>query len=145
MGKAQDIGDDFVAAFNDHDEEKIRALTADDAVIEAPGEVRLEGGDATTAYAASWLRAFPDAKMTVHDALASGDWVTHRFTFKGTHTDTLASPTGDIPATNRPLEGRGVQLLRVKGDAIAEMQLYFDQVQVLTQLGLMPEPASVST
>lgn len=144
MAKAQDIGDDFVAAFNAHDEEKIRALTTDDAIIEAPGDVRLEGGDAVTAYAASWLNAFADAKVTVHDSVASGDWVVQRFTFTGTHTDTLASPNGDIPATNRVLEGRGLQMLRVEGDAIAETQLYFDQVQVMTQLGLMPQPASAS-
>ena len=144
MAKAQDIGEDFVAAFNAHDEEKLRALSTDDAIIEAPGDVHLEGGDAVTAYAVAWLNAFPDAKVHVHETVASGDWVVQRFTFKGTHTDTLAGPTGEIPATNRVLEGRGLQMLRVKGDAIAETQLYFDQVQVMTQLGLMPEPASAS-
>jgi len=139
MGKASRIASDWVAAFNDHDEEKLRALAADNAIIEAPGEVRLEGGDATTGYATGWLRAFPDAKITVHDALESGDWVVQPFTFKGTHTETLASPSGDIPATNRTLVGRAVQLVRVDEDAIVETQLYFDQVQILEQLGLMPE------
>ena len=61
-----------------------------------------------------------------------------RFTFDGTHTDTLAGPAGEIPATGRTLHGRGVQMLRIEDDCAAEVQLYFDQVQVLTQLGLMP-------
>lgn len=45
-------------------------------------------------------------------------------------------------ATNRPLVGRGLQLIRVEGGAVVETQLYFDQVQILTQLGLMPEAAA---
>ena len=139
MANAPSIASDWVSAFNAHNEEGLRALAADDAIIEAPGEVRLEGGDAATGYAISWMRAFPDATITVHGVLESGDWVVQPFTFKGTHTETLASPSGDIPATNRSLVGRAVQLVRVEAGAIAEFQLYFDQVQVLGQLGLMPE------
>ena len=139
MANALNIASDWVVAFNDHDEEKLRALTADDAIIEAPGDVRFEGGDATTGYATTWMRAFPDATITVHGALESGNWVVQPFIFKGNHTETLASPSGDVPATNRTLTGRAVQLVRVEADTIAEFQLYFDQVQVLEQLGLMSE------
>ena len=53
----------------------------------------------------------------------------------------LASPAGEIPPTHRRLAGRGVQILRVDGDRIAETQLDFDQVQLMTRLGLMPEQA----
>jgi SnoaL-like polyketide cyclase len=64
------------------------------------------------------------------------------FSFEGTHEDTLSSPAGDIPATHKRLNGRGVQIFRVEGDTVVDTRLYFDQVQVLTQLGLMPEPAT---
>jgi hypothetical protein len=33
----------------------------------------------------------------------------------------------------------------VDGDVVTDTRLYFDQVQVLTQLGLMPEPAAATT
>ena len=36
---------------------------------------------------------------------------------------------------------RAVQIFRVEGDTVVDTRLYFDQVQILTQLGLMPEPA----
>jgi hypothetical protein len=49
---------------------------------------------------------------------------------------------GEVPPTNRSLTARSVQVIRVEGDAIADRRLYSDQVQVLTQLGLMPEPAT---
>ena len=36
-----------------------------------------------------------------------------QFTFEGTHEGTLTGPGGDIPATHRRLNGRGVQIFRV--------------------------------
>jgi predicted ester cyclase len=141
MADARQVGADFVAAFNDHDESRIRELNAENAVFEAPGDVHVEGREATTQYAMAWLKAFPDARLNVSNELVSGDWVVQEFTFEGTHEGTLSSPAGEIPATHRRLNGRGVQIFRVEGDTVADTRLYFDQVQVMTQLGLMPEPA----
>ena len=141
MADARQVGADFVAAFNDHDESRIRELNAENAVLEAPGDVRVEGGEAATQYAMAWLNAFPDARLTVKNELASGDWVAQEFTFEGTHEGTLSGPAGEIPATHRRLNGRGVQVFRVENDAVVDTRLYFDQVQIMTQLGLMPEPA----
>jgi steroid delta-isomerase-like uncharacterized protein len=141
MADARQVGADFVAAFNDHDESRIRELNAENAVFEAPGDVHVEGREATTQYAMAWLNAFPDARLNVKNEFASGDWVVQEFIFEGTHEGTLSGPAGEIPATHRRLNGRGVQIFRVEGDAVVDTRLYFDQVQVLTQLGLMPEPA----
>lgn len=142
MGHAREIGAQFVEAFNAHDESRIRELNAEDAVVEAPGDVRAEGREAATEYGMGWLNAFPDARLNVHNELEADDVIVQEFTFEGTHTATLSSPAGEIPPTQRKLRGRGVQILRVEGSVIAETRLYFDQVQVMTQLGLMPEPAS---
>jgi SnoaL-like polyketide cyclase len=72
----------------------------------------------------------------------AGEWAVQEFTFEGTHDATLSGPGGDIPATHRQLKGRGVQVFRVVDGAVTDARLYFDQVQVMTQLGLMPEPAT---
>ncbi len=129
-------------AFNAHDEARLRGFYSDDATLEAPGDVRIEGGDECVGYATAWLTAFPDAGITVHDVVAAGDWVVQRFTFAGTHEETMQGPDGEIPATHRKLNGRALQMQRVSGDKIVEEHLYFDQVQVMTQLGLMPESAA---
>ena len=142
MADAQAVGARFVEAFNAHNEARIRELNAENAVLEAPGDVNLQGRDATTGYALSWLNAFPDAQITAHHELAAGDWVVQEFSFTGTHTAPMQSPMGEIPPTNRSLNGRGVQIFRVEGDVVVDTRLYFDQVEVLTQLGLMPEPAT---
>jgi steroid delta-isomerase-like uncharacterized protein len=144
MAEALKVARAAIDAFNAHDEARIKELNADDIVYEAPGDVRLEGRDAATEYAMSWLRAFPDATLTVHNEFGSDDRVVQEFTFEGTHTETLVGPEGEIPATNRHLVGRGIEVLRIADGKVAELSLYFDQVQVLTQLGLMPAP-SVAT
>ena len=129
----------FLEAFNAHDEDAIRSLNAENTVFEAPGDVHLEGREAATQYALAWLGAFPDARLVVHNELAAGDWVVQECTFKGTHEAMLSGPGGDIPATQREVTGRGVQMLKIEGDEVVDTRLYFDQVQLLTQLGLMPE------
>jgi steroid delta-isomerase-like uncharacterized protein len=144
MGEARRVADEFVEAFNAHDEARMHALDRDDVVFEAPGDVKLVGADATTEYAMSWLRAFPDARITVNNSIATADWAVQEFTFEGTHEDALVGPSGEIPATHRRLSGRGVQIIRAEEGKIADVRLYFDQVQVLTQLGVVPAPAGAT-
>ncbi len=55
---------------------------------------------------------------------------------------TAPCAAGEIAPTHKTLNGRAVQIFRVEGETIAATRLYFDQVQVMTQLGLMPEPAT---
>jgi steroid delta-isomerase-like uncharacterized protein len=144
VGEALRVAKESVEAFNAHDEERIRAANAQDVILEAPGDVHLEGAGASTEYAMSWLRAFPDARVTIDNEIESGDWVVFQFTFQGTHEQPLISPEGEVPATNRQLKGRGVQVNRIEAGKIAEEHLYWDQVQILTQLGLMPEPEAAN-
>jgi steroid delta-isomerase-like uncharacterized protein len=144
MADTKQVAAEAVEAFNAHDEAGIRATYADDIVFEAPGDVRTEGVEATVGYAMAWLTAFPDAKITIHDEIYDGEWGVQRYTFAGTHQETLSGPGGDIPATNRHISGRGLQMFRVQGGKIVEEHLYFDQMQVLTQLGLMPEAAATA-
>ena len=141
---ARQVADAATEAINAHDENRIRDLYAPNVAYEAPGGVKATGPDAATAYAMGWLNAFPDARITVHNQVAAGDWVAEEFTFTGTHKETLSGPGGDIPATGRQITGRGTQVIRVENDKVAEFRLYYDQVDVLTQLGLMPEPAATA-
>jgi predicted ester cyclase len=142
MAEAAAVAAAYIEAFNAHDEDRIRQLNAPDGVLEAPGDVRLEGGEAAAAYAMSWVKAFGDARLSVQNELVAGDWVAQEFVFEGIHSAPLATPMGEIPATNRQLRGRGVQVFRVENGAVVDTRLYFDQVDVMTQLGLMPEPAT---
>jgi steroid delta-isomerase-like uncharacterized protein len=141
MADPRKVAAENVAAVNANDAERLRATYATDAVAIAP-DARLEGADAIVDYVMVWAHAFPDMRQTVENELVAGDWVVSEFTVEGTHTGTLASPDGDIPATNRRATARGVQIQRVQDGKIAEEHIYFDQLEILSQLGLVPEAAT---
>jgi hypothetical protein len=61
----------------------------------------------------------------------------------GTHTAPFETPTGPIAPTHKKVVGYGVQLLRVENGKIAESRIYFDQLEQMSQLGLLPTPAAV--
>jgi steroid delta-isomerase-like uncharacterized protein len=144
MGDIKTALDAFTEAFNSHDEERIKACYADDAVFTAPGGIRLEGPEAIVGYALTWLNALPDATATVDNEVIAGDWAATQQTFRGTHTGTLVSPEGDIPATGKSVVGRAAELIRVVDGKIAEDHLYFDNMEFLTQIGLVPETAATA-
>jgi predicted ester cyclase len=128
-------------AFNAHDEVTLKSLFADNARFIAPGDVRLVGKDAIAGYTNSWMKALPDAKITVTHEIVSGPWIVQEFTFEGTHRAPLTGPMGTIQATNRKVSGQSVSITRYENDLAVETRLYFDVVQLLTQLGVMPLPA----
>ena len=143
MSEVKNTTDRFVAAFNAHDESALLALHADDIKFNAPGGFKATNAKDATAYAMTWLKAFPDGKMKVRSEIISGPWVVQEVEMTGTHTAPLESPTGTIPATYKKVVGYGVQLFRVENDKIVEARLYFDQLDQMTQLGLIPTPATV--
>jgi len=103
----------------------------------APGNMRLEGRDAVIGYTNGWMKAVPDATINVTHEIVSGPWVVQEFTFTGTHTGPLTGPMGTIQATNRKVSGQCVSITRYENDLSVETRLYFDVVQLLSQLGVM--------
>lgn len=142
MADTREVARMFIDAFNSHDPARIAAAHAENVVAVVPPDMTLRGREAVTAYITGWVSAFPDSYLEVHEEIVADDTAIQQYTFRGTHTGTLHSPGGEIPATGRALAGRGVEILTVAGDEVAELQLYFDQLQVMTQLGLMPDPAA---
>jgi len=128
-------------AFNAHDEVTLKSLFANDARFLAPGDVRLVGKDAIAGYTNSWMKAIPDAKLIVSNEIVCTPWVIQEFTFEGTHRAPLTGPMGTIQATNRKVSGQCASITRYENDLVVETHLYFDVVQLLTQLGVMPVPA----
>src|SRR6266849_10862895 len=127
-------------AFNAHDLDALKALSSDSSELTTPtGTVR--GTQAISDYNKNWFDAFPDAKVTNNRVIVSGDIAVVEAVFEGTQTGTLKSPVGDIAPTGKKLRGEVCGITRYQGEINAETRLYFDQVDLLTQLGLMPQPA----
>ena len=90
-----------------------------------------------------WQIAFPDNHLTIRALFGSGDQVAVEATFEGTHTGPLPGPDGsEIPATGKHVSAPYADFFTVHGDKIAINHLYYDQLELLIQLGLMPAPAT---
>jgi SnoaL-like polyketide cyclase len=82
-----------------------------------------------------WAKAFPDSKATFVREFASGDTAVLEIVWKGVHTGPLQTPTGIIPASNKPIEMAACQVVRVEGGKIKSASHYFDMLTMLTQIG----------
>jgi len=142
MPEVKETTDRFVAAFNAHDEHALNAVHADNIKFNAPGGFKATNAKDATAFAMTWLKAFPDGKMKVRSEITSGPWVVQEVEMTGTHTAPLDGPTGTIAPTYKKVVSYGAQLLRVENGKIAETRIYFDQLDQMSQLGLIPAPAT---
>src|SRR5437016_14011629 len=96
MTESNDTTARFVAAFNAHDERALNELHADDIKFNAPGGFKATNAKDATAYATTWLKAFPDGKMKVRSEINSGPWGGPEILREGMHTAPLQSPAGTI-------------------------------------------------
>jgi predicted ester cyclase len=128
----------WVDVFSSHRDKELKTLLAPQARFTAPAGVRLQGNEKIAGYFTGWLNAFPDARVTIQNSIVSGPWAVVEYTIEGTHRGTLATAMGDIAPTNKTFVGHGVKLLKCENDLIVDYRLYFDIVEMLTQLGIMP-------
>lgn len=103
-----------------------------------PSAGRLRGLAAFKDYLQAFQRAFPDGKLVLKSAIEAGNKVAVEGVYVGTHSGPLQSPRGEIPATNRALNLDMADVFEVEGDRIVRHRVYYDQVQFMSQLGLMP-------
>jgi hypothetical protein len=72
--------------------------------------------------------------------------VVQEATFSGTHTGPLPTPDGgEIPATGRRLEADFVEVFVVADGLIRSDRIYYDQLEFMVQLGLVPDREAVAT
>jgi SnoaL-like protein len=106
---------------------------------------RLHGRDELRGWLAPWLAGFPsDRRHELHRVVEIDGTVYAEGTFHGVNEGPMESPEGVLPATGRSLAMRfaiAVDIDAAAGYATA-VHLYFDQLDFLAQLGLLPEPAT---
>jgi ketosteroid isomerase-like protein len=143
MTEVKDTTTRFVSAFNAHDEAALLAVHAPHIKFTAPGGFKADNAKDATAFATRWLKAFPNGKMTVRTEIVSAPWVIQEIAMEGVHSGPLETPMGTVQPTHKKLVGYGVQILKVEDGKITEARLYYDQLDQMSQLGLIPAPAIV--
>ncbi len=86
-------------------------------------------------------RAFPDWRSDLQQLIAEGDLVAENFIAHGTHHAALM---GEAP-TGREVVLRGVNIFRIADGKIVERWGPLDQLGLLQQLGLAPQPPAAAT
>jgi limonene-1,2-epoxide hydrolase len=113
---------------------------ADDAEMVSP-LAAVHGREAIGEFVGGMHASFTDWK---HDVKidSAGDLVVVEGTWTGTNSGPMQTPQGEIPATGRRASIAFAGIARVEGDRIVSVHNYFDQTAMMSQLGLMPEPAT---
>ena len=122
------------ATWIQHDLEAAVRYLAPDWVGHYAGIGEARGLEGFKRIAGAYLRAFPDMRITVHDALADGDKVVRRVSFSGTHQGSFLG----IAPTGRPIQVDGTVILRIAGGKIAEEWVTENLLGLLQQLGVVP-------
>jgi heme-degrading monooxygenase HmoA/predicted ester cyclase len=107
--------------------------------LQAPGGIRLTGREAADAIWSTWNEGFPDNRLEIFAIHADDRGGAHEGRFVGTHSGTLRGPAGEIAATGRTVDAPFTGVYEFEEGKITSFHLYFDQVELLTQLGLAAE------
>jgi steroid delta-isomerase-like uncharacterized protein len=141
MSDLRSIVERFYAAFNRGDFDAVAEVFAPDVETTDPGlGTAVRGVEAWTAYGEAFKRALPDARLNLRAAVASGDTVAVEGAFTGTFTAPLITPQGEVPPTGRAIDVPYSDFFTIRDGRIVSHRVYYDQVELGTQLGLMPQP-----
>jgi len=94
------------------------------------------GIDSARAYYANFLTGFSEIIFTIKDVFGQGDKLVKYWNFKGKHTGVFFG----IPPTGKTISLDGTTLVRMSNGKIAEERDFFDNIDLMTQLGLLSPP-----
>ena len=115
--------------FNAHDLNGLADVLADDVICRAPGGVEQKGKAACVEFHRRWLADFPDAHLEVRARHLIDDVVVEEGTFRGRHDG--------VAATGRSVSLDYVRVARVQEGKHVSLNLMFDRLLMLEQLGLV--------
>lgn len=130
----------LLRALSEHDVDKIIALHAPDAVLEAPTLTAPVTGRAAIAVEfTAMFRAFPDLHFLMDELevyVADSGRAAARWHFTGTMTGPI-DPPGYAP-TGKKASVLGVCLYEFQDGLLAHHTIVYDNMALLQQIGIMP-------
>jgi steroid delta-isomerase-like uncharacterized protein len=141
MEKYRDLLDRYVELYNRGDLDGVMDLYAEDSSQLMP-DGTFEGRSVIRERLARELDAFSDLAHRVVSYVEEGDAFADEWVFVGTHTGPIVLPDGtNVPPTGKRVEVPGMELVRVRDGKIVVDNLYYDNLAVAAQLGLLPQGA----
>lgn len=132
----------YVERYNVGDLDTVMDLYAEDAVQTMP-DGTFKGRTAIRERLARELGGFSNVTYTVNSFVEQADAFADEWTIVGTHTGPFTLPDGtQLPPTGKRVEIRGMELVKVRDGKIVIDNLYYDNLAVLFELGLVPQGAT---
>jgi len=132
---ARDVILKHIDAFNSRDRDA--DPWAADAEFKAPG-AQVSGRDNVIGFIAVFQEAFPDLRLEIEQLLTDGAAAAAEGIMSGTHDGVFHTPDGDVAPTGRALALPWAAVYLTDGDSLKSEHLFFDQMDFLGQLGLLP-------
>jgi steroid delta-isomerase-like uncharacterized protein len=139
MQEIKSITRSLFEAFNNRDFQKLVDISSPSLewIDQATG-IKLTGSDALKKWSQSWLTAFPDGKVEVVNHFASNDQVCTEYIGRGRHTGVLTIGQKKIPASNKTVEFKMCNVVRMMDGKITSGHVYFDMLALSRQIGIEP-------
>ena len=128
----------FLSALDAGDWERLRTTYQPDAEIIFPGTPVLDA-DGLVEVCQHFRQAFPDISHRIATSMVSGRDAAAEIVAEGTHLGSLPSEGWDLEPTGRRVTFKAAQLVTTDGALVTRHHVYYDQVDIMNQLGLMGE------
>ena len=142
MSSIRDLAGQRAQLYNAGDVEGLANLYTEDATLVTP-DGTFEGRAAIHEAMGRDKAAFPDHTLTRGVIVEQGDTLADEWTVVGTHTGPLVMPDGtELPPTGKRIELKGMELVQHRDGKAAVHHMYYDNMALAGQLGLLAEAAA---
>jgi steroid delta-isomerase-like uncharacterized protein len=129
---------DYLAAWNAHDVERLLSLCTDDFVFdEVSMGMVIRGKKEAKDFINSTFVDFPDLKIELKSNFNTGDRGAGEWVMSATFAH---SSFPGMPATGKRFSVRGASVFEVRKGKVSRETMYWNLATFLQQVGLMPAP-----
>jgi steroid delta-isomerase-like uncharacterized protein len=126
---------------NSHNVASIKSFVTTDFIDHNPSPGHTgKGLDDLVAQFNELFTALPDCHVTLDLMVAEEDTVVAYLTMTGTNK----GPFGNMPASNKPVKINGIDIVRIKDGKATERWGVFDDLSMMTQMGMVSSYATHS-
>jgi len=122
-------------AWTKHNPSILDTLFSSDAILHDPqNKTIVKGPQGAKSTLVTYLKAFPDMKISIEREIAEGDFVVQHLIATGKNTGEF----NGMPATGKNTNVTGVMTSKIKDGKVIEAWSLFDSLGLLQQLGVVP-------
>lgn len=140
--RATEIGDIYTRARDTGHLDLLDSIYSPEVAVHDAGyPTDICGLEALKEYYNRSHTAIPDLSLRLEDMHISGDWIIWLWRFDGTNT----GPLGEMPATGKSVSFSGVAIDRIENNMIAEEWVYWNTLDLYSQLGFKLQPPTIDS